>query len=188
VDHEGFARMQFTAMATGDADLAAQCLDPEHVNHMAVGEPPACALPGVPGFIATSAWLRAAFSDLRFEIIEAVGDDGRTIAHVWMRGTQDGPFVVFPPGGKPVAFPPTRRDFAVRQCHILGLRDGRHITHSAVRDDLGMLTQLGHLPPSPAVAARMARWNLSGKARRAVDAAVARSEQAAAGTASVPTR
>jgi SnoaL-like polyketide cyclase len=96
--------------------------------------------------MATSAWLRSVFTGLRFDVIEMVSADDRTIAHVWMRGAQTGPFVIFP-NGKPVAFAPTRREVAVRQCHIFRLRDGMHAEHISVRDDLGMMTQLGHLPP-----------------------------------------
>jgi hypothetical protein len=174
------ATAHLQAMATGDADLARRCIHPEQINRMAVDEPPDCATPGVAGFLATSAWLRMAFADLRFEVIESATAADRTLAHVWMRGRQSGPFVVFPPGQRPQAFPPTGRDFAVRQCHVFGIRDGLHIEHIAVRDDLGMMTQLGHLPPTPRVAARLARWSLSGQARRAISRAVVASHVAAA--------
>jgi predicted ester cyclase len=146
---EALAVLQLSAVASGDPDQARRCIHPEHVNHMAADEPPACALPGVAGFLATSAWLRLAFADLRFEIIETVSEADRIIAHTWMRGRQTGPFVVFPPGARPQAFPPTGPDFAVRHCHVLRLRDGLALEHIAVRDDLGMMTQLGHLPPPP---------------------------------------
>lgn len=106
---------EFTVISTGDAALAARCMHPESVNHMAADEPPACAERGVPGAMATSAWLRLAFSELRFDPIDVVGDDERTaVAHVWMSGRQTGPFVVFPAGRKPVSSPPTGREFAVR--------------------------------------------------------------------------
>ena len=168
----------FDAMATGDAELARRCIDAEHINRMAADEPPACALPGLPGFLATSAWLRLAFTDLRFEPIDIVTQDERTIAHVWMHARQTGPFVVFPPGQKPQAFPPTGREFAVRQCHVFRHAGGRHREHIAVRDDLGMMTQLGHLPPTPMVAARLALYTVRGHARHAIAQAVAVAEAA----------
>jgi predicted ester cyclase len=161
-----------TAMATGDAELARRCLDPGHVNRMATEEPPACAQPGVPGFLATSAWLRLAFAELRFDLLRLVSEGDTTVAHVRMSGRQTGPFVVFPDGAAPVAFPPTGREFSVQQCHLFTVRDGLHAEHVAVREDLGMMTQLGHLPPSPAAGLRMLRWHLSGGARRAVREAV----------------
>lgn len=169
-----------TAVSTGDAELARRCIAREYVNHMATEEPPACSEPGVPGFLATSAWLRSAFADLHFDLLALVSEGDTTVAHVRMTGRQTGPFVVFPPGAEPVAFPPTGREFSVRQCHLFTVRDGRHVEHTAVRDDLGMMTQLGHLPPSPRAGLRMARWHLSGGARRAVGEAVQIAEAAAA--------
>jgi ketosteroid isomerase-like protein len=176
---EEIVSAQFTALETGDAALAARCLHPEYVNREAADEPAACARPGVPGFMATSAWLRTAFSGLRFEIIEIAAEGDRVIAHIWMRGTQAGPFTVFPHGG-PVAFAPTGRDFAVRHCHVFRFRDGLIAEHIAVRDDLGMMTQLGHLPPGPAAMARMARFQLTGQARRAIAQAAETAGRAAA--------
>jgi predicted ester cyclase len=180
VTPEDVVSAQFAALESGDATLAATCIHPAHVNHMAADEPPACARPGVPGFMATSAWLHIAFSDLRFELIEMATEGDRSIAHMWMRGTQTGPFTVFPPGGKPVAFPPTGREFAVRQCHVIRFRDGLSAEHIAVRDDLGMMTQLGHLPPTPAAWARMARFQIGGGAKRAIAHAIEEAGRAAA--------
>ena len=190
MDAHQLALDEFTAISTADAALAATCIHPHNINHMATDEPPACAQRGVPGALATSAWLRLAFSELRFELIDVLSDEERTVAHVWMRARQTGPFVVFPTGQKPVSFPPTGREFAVRQCHIWRLRDGLHAEHTAVRDDLGMMTQLGHQPPTPAGMARMLRWRLNGH-YRAVRQAIATAQHAAdaaAGALTAPPR
>jgi hypothetical protein len=48
-----------------------------------------------------------------------------------------------------------------------------------VRDDLGMMTQLGHLPPSPTAMARILRWHLTGGHRRAVLEATMTAQRAA---------
>jgi hypothetical protein len=173
------AAEHFTGLVTGDAELAGRALHPAHVNHMAADEPPACAEPGLPGLMATSAWLRLAFADLRIEVIETAAQRDRVVAHVWMRGRQHGPFVAFPAGSRPVSFPPTGREFAVRHCHVFRLRDGLFAEHVAVRDDLGMMTQLGHLPPTPAAMVRMARWRVSGAHGRAVASATAVARDAA---------
>ena len=177
------ARVHFTAMESGDASLAAQVISADHHNHEASDHPPACAQPGLPGFMATSAWLRLAFSELHFELHELTTNGDRSIAYVTMSGRQTGPFLVFPPNESPVAFPPTGAAFAVRQCHLFTSREGLHTEHAAVRDDLGMMNQLGHLPPSPRVAARMARWQIGGGARRAIRQAIHVAAEAAAGSA-----
>jgi predicted ester cyclase len=176
---EELARTHLRAMSSGDAVLAAQAIHPKHINQMAADHPAASALPGLPGFMATSAWLRFAFADFTFEITDVISDGQRTIAHVTMTGRQHGPFVLFPPGQSAVAFPPTGRWFAARQCHIFTIRDGQHGEHSAVRDDLAMMTQLGHLPPSPRAAARMARFGVTGTRRRAIRGAQRIAQQAA---------
>jgi predicted ester cyclase len=45
---------------------------------------------------------------------------------------------------------PTGEHFAVRQVHMLRLQDGLIRDHWAVRDDLGVLVQLGAVePPTP---------------------------------------
>ena len=58
-----------------------------------------------------------------------------------MSGTHEGAFF---------GIPPTGRRFAVRQVHMLRLQDGLIREHWAVRDDLGVLVQLGAVePPTP---------------------------------------
>ena len=167
------------AMSSGDLALARQAIHSQHVNLMAPDHPPASALLGLPGFMATSAWLRFAFADLAFKVIDVVSNGHKTIAHVTMTGRQHGPFVVFPPGQTAVVFPPTGRLFAARQCHIFTICGGQHGDHTAVRDDLAMMTQLGHLPPSPAVAGRMARFAVTGGRNRAIRDAIRIAQRAA---------
>ncbi len=38
---------------------------------------------------------------------------------------------------------PTNRPFSFRQVHLIRFQDGKGIEHWAVRDDLGLLRQLG---------------------------------------------
>lgn len=169
----------FVALERQDPALAGQVLRADYVNTMAADEPPACSRAGVPGLMATAAWLHLAFPDLAFEIEHIVSDTQQTVARVSMTGTQRGPFVVFPPGQRPMAFPPTGRAVEVRQVHVFSHDQQRHTSHLAVREDLPMMTQLGHLPPSPSVALRLARAGVTGASRRAVRQAAALAEQAA---------
>ena len=53
------------------------------------------------------------------------------------------------------------------------------VNHEAVRDDLTMLGQLGALPPTPAGAARLVGWKLTGRDRRAAADVWALCEKAA---------
>ena len=73
----------------------------------------------------------------------------------------------------------TGKRFRVEQIHRHGLRDGAVVGHLARRDDLGMLQQLGHLPPRPRSMVRLLWWRLSVKTRRASAEAILIGETAA---------
>jgi predicted ester cyclase len=82
--------------------------------------------------------LRTAFPDLRFTIEELVAEGDIVAGRLTMTGTHEGPLMGMPP--------PT--GLAVRQdhMHFVRYRDGRAIEHWGVRDDLGMMQQLGVIP------------------------------------------
>ncbi|WP_307820282.1 ester cyclase [Streptomyces sp. MC1] len=142
-----------------------------------------CTLLGSAGVLASSAWMRFAFTDLRFPITATVGNDSQVWVRLRMQDRHTGPFVRFRDGALDQATPPTGRDIDFEQIHILDLRDGQVIGHEAVRDDITMLGQLGVFPPNPAVGLRMVGWKLTGKATRAA-ALVSAAAAAAAGSPS----
>ena len=132
-------------LAGGETDLAGRLVHPDFVNNEASAE----RRLGPEGAAATSEWLRSCFGDLSYEIhhifvdgnITAAYVDGNiTAAYVTMRGTHE--------GGLPPGVPATHKPFAVKHVHLIRFADdGRAIEHSAVRDDLGMVMQLGLVPP-----------------------------------------
>ena len=81
--------------------------------------------------------LRTAFPDLHFTIEELVAEGDTVAGRVTMSGTHLGPFQ---------GIPPTGRSFQQAQMYFVRFRDGKAIEHRAVRDDLGMMRQLGVLP------------------------------------------
>ena len=81
--------------------------------------------------------LRTAFPDLHYDTEELIAEDDKVVARTTMRGTHTGPFL---------GIPPTGRRFEQQQIHILRFVDGKAVEHRAVRDDLGMLQQLGVIP------------------------------------------
>ena len=88
--------------------------------------------------IATSRWLSETFSDLRFGHHEVVAEDERVVVVATMTGTHTGTVQ---------GIPPTRKRFQQRQFHLFRMRAGQIVEHLALRDDLGLLRQLGVLPP-----------------------------------------
>lgn len=80
--------------------------------------------------------LRAAFPDQRWEIEALVAEADRVAMHCTWTGTHEGTFM---------GIPPTGRRAAVAHMYLFRLEDGLVIEYAAVRDDLGMMRQLGLL-------------------------------------------
>ena len=177
------ARSLFKVIETGDPVLAADVVDAGFRNREASSSPAACAIPGPAGVLASSAWMRSAFTGLRFPVLATGVDDerGQVFARVRMQGRHTGPFVLFRDGKLDKILPPTGREMDYEQIHVLTVRDGKVAGHEAVRDDMTMLGQLGAFPPTPALAARLAAWKLTGRDRRAAAAVSARAAEAAQG-------
>ncbi|MFG3662380.1 ester cyclase [Streptomyces sp. NPDC047706] len=175
----------FEILVTGDAALAAEVVAEDFHNREAAASPAACSLPGPAGVLASGAWMRSAFDDLRFEILGIAGNDDQVWLRLRMRGRHTGAFVTFRDGTLDQAVPPTGREIDFEQIHVLDVREGKVTRHEAVRDDITMLGQLGVFPPSPAVALRMLAWKATGRAARAADL-VSRAAAAAADSRHAP--
>jgi predicted ester cyclase len=130
----------------GDLDLIDQLCSPDCVNHSAIPE----ARIGTAGMKRVVAASRAAQPDQRWttEMVIAEGE------LVMIRGIReatsqaDGLRGILTPQGKRVV---------VELVHIFRIRDGTIIEHWAVRDDLGLMKQLGVISPrSTATPARSA--------------------------------
>lgn len=172
---------QYLAITTGDMDIARRAVSLDwHNREAASGEAPAAGRGGPVGLAVTAAWLRSAFSDITFEEIERLKDGNIVISRVMFSARQTGPLVLFNNDRAAAVFPPTGRTFSVEQIHRHELRNGEVISHLARRDDLGMMEQLGHLPPTPQSMMRMLAWRLTGRSRRAEAHVNAISERAAA--------
>ncbi|RTL66155.1 MAG: hypothetical protein EKK42_18580 [Pseudonocardiaceae bacterium] len=151
-----FCDRVLNTMTTADAATFAEVFHPDATNREGIDEPADCRGTGPEAFMATGRWLTTAFSELRWDVHDAVEAGDLVVAHVTMSGRQTGPFVAYDADALPeTAFPPTGRRFAVFQTHWFRLVDGKVIEHWANRDDLGMGKQLGWTPPGPRYLARM---------------------------------
>lgn len=116
-----------------DLDVADELFAPDYRNH-AGGD-----FGGPEGMKRLIRELTAAFPDHHTQIEDIVADGDRVALRVTFSGTQEGDFR---------GMPATGRSFSQMQMHLVALDDlGRAIDHWAVRDDLGMMSQLGLLPP-----------------------------------------
>ncbi|MBK3567228.1 ester cyclase [Streptomyces sp. MBT62] len=167
MDATELAHGLFRILETGDPALAAEVVHEDFRNREAAVSPAACALPGPAGVLASSAWMRSAFTDLAFPVLGIAHNDEQVWLRLRMRGRHTGPFVRFRDGALDQAIPPTGRDIDFEQIHVLDLRDGKVVGHEAVRDDVTMLGQLGVFPPHPGTALNMLTWRMTGRAARA---------------------
>jgi predicted ester cyclase len=129
------AQASFRLIESGDPALAQRLIAPQFVNHEAADDPEDAArqLPGPAGFLATSAWLRQSFSDLRFAEDETIAEGDTVVVAATMTGTHTGSFQGQPPTGQPIH---------QRQVHIFHLAAGQIADHRALRDDLGLFMHL----------------------------------------------
>jgi len=87
---------------------------------------------------------RTAFPNLRFTVAFIVAECDLVMCEASFQGTHLGEFPLIPPLHGPT-LAPNGKTFKVKHIHRFRLKEGKIIEHFAVRDDLGMLQQLGHL-------------------------------------------
>ena len=91
-------------------------------------------------FAHTVAMLRDGFPDLKFQVEDLIAEDDRVAARWSMQATHTGPFVGFAASGKPV----TQTAIVIYR-----VRDGK-ITRAWLQSDrLGVMQQIGAVPPLP---------------------------------------
>jgi steroid delta-isomerase-like uncharacterized protein len=87
----------------------------------------------------------ATFPDFRLEIVDLVAKDDWVVVRCRESGTHLGVGKLPVNGGLLVDVPATHRHFEVEATHWWKVRDGKIVDHYGVRDDLGMMEQLGLL-------------------------------------------
>jgi steroid delta-isomerase-like uncharacterized protein len=116
-----------------DLSVLDDLLADEYVNHAALPGTP----PGRAGQAAVLQRLWAAFPDARFEIANLAVDGDVVICVGTMSGTHEGELMGVPASGRRVEW---------RMCHLMTFdSEGRAVEHSAIRDDLGLMRQMGAL-------------------------------------------
>ncbi len=117
----------------GNLSLVEELIAPDFLNH----EAPPGSNRGPESMRQLIRMLRTAFPDLHFTIEELVAEGDTVAGRVIMSGTHQGTFQ---------GMPPTGRSFRQAQMHFVRFRDGKGVEHRAVRDDLGLMQQLGVIP------------------------------------------
>ncbi|CAG7309589.1 ester cyclase [Mycobacterium avium subsp. paratuberculosis] len=138
-DTKTVALESFRLIENGDVELAEKIIASDFVNQEADDDPEEVERQqhGAAGFLATSQWLCNAFSNLSFEHQETLAEGNTVIAVSTMTGEHTGIFNGIQPTGKHIEH---------KQVHIFTITDGQITHHRAIRDDLGLLLQLGWRP------------------------------------------
>ena len=119
-----------------DADAAAAFYTDDASNHLrSVGRA---------GMKAMFETLYTVFPDFHYHIDESTAEGDRVVCKVTMTGTHRGqPRVREAFSGMLTDVAPTGKSVRVLQFHSFHIRDGKIAAHAAVRDDMGMVQQLG---------------------------------------------
>jgi predicted ester cyclase len=130
-----FRRTYEELLNQGNLDVADELVATEFINH----EAPPGRDRGPESMRALATMLRTAFPDLHFTIEELVAEGDTVAGRLRMSGTHEGPLM---------GTPPTGRSVRQEHMHFVRIREGKAVEHWGVRDDLGMMQQLGLIPES----------------------------------------
>jgi len=129
-------RLYDEAISKGNLDLIDQLVDPNVVEH---DELPPGLTPDREGVKQFFAMFRSAFPDLRFQIEDLLADGDRVAARVTVSGTHRGEFAGLAPTGK---------EIEISAIDFFRVANGKVMEHWGVEDQLGMMQQLGAIPPT----------------------------------------
>ena len=128
-----FRRTYEELLNGGDLSVAEQLVAPDFVNN----EAPRGRDRGPESMRGLAVMLRTAFPDLHFGIEELVAEGDVVAGRLTMSGTHEGPLM---------GTPPTGRSVRQEHMHFVRFEDGKGVEHWGVRDELGMMQQLGLMP------------------------------------------
>jgi predicted ester cyclase len=128
-----FRRAYEELLNQGNLAIADELVAPDFINH----EAPPGRNRGPESMRGVATMLRTAFPDLRFTIEELVAEGDIVAGRLTMSGTHEGPLMGMQPTGRWV-----RQD----HMHFVRFRDGKAVEHWGVRDDVGMMQQMGVMP------------------------------------------
>jgi predicted ester cyclase len=136
---EVYRRMVEEVVNQGNFDVVDEIFDPAYHDHSAP--------PGVPGGLAgvkaIFGMFRTAFPDVKFTIQSLVAEGDVVASLVEGTGTQTGPFMGIPPSNLPAKW---------RSVGFFRVTDkGQIVEHTGIPDMLGLLIQIGVIPPPPNV-------------------------------------
>jgi steroid delta-isomerase-like uncharacterized protein len=120
---------------TGSEELAQELISPDAVFHVPGRPEP---MRGPAGYLAVIGMMRSGFPDIQWTLEEMIAEDDKVAARFTMRGTHHGSFFGVPPTGKTIA---------VQAVNFYRLSGGQFVEERGQPDLLGLLMQIGAVPP-----------------------------------------
>lgn len=114
----------------GDDDVARELVSLDFIDHEAPSGTPG----GPEGYAATARWMRGVWTDAKWDIVDSFGEGDKATLRVVFSGKHTAEFL---------GIPATGRTVTVNHIHIYRVANGQVVEHWAVREDLGLLRQLG---------------------------------------------
>ena len=118
------------AVNTENWDLINEVVAPDAIDH----DPAPGQVQGPEGYITFFKQFRAAFPDLKVELVQLIADEDNIAFAYEITGTHGGDFLGIPPTNKPIK---------ARGVQISKFKDGKIIERWGSSDVLGILTQIG---------------------------------------------
>jgi steroid delta-isomerase-like uncharacterized protein len=135
--NKALIRRHYDTLNEGDLDGFAATMAEDAINHAAVPQ-----AQGRQGARAIATKLRRAFPDLRLTVDETIAEGDRVVCRVTVTGTHQGALDFVK-----IQLPATGKRFRTTHIHVFRIADGAIAERWAERDDVGMLQQLGVMPP-----------------------------------------
>jgi predicted ester cyclase len=135
-----YERMVNEVVNQGKFEVVDEIFHPDYVDHVA----PPGTTPGLEGVKEIFSMFRTGFPDVKFHIDTMVGEGTYVATLVHGEGTQTGQFIQFPPSGKHAVW---------RSVGFFRVEDGLIREHWGIPDLLGLLIQIGVIPPPGAESA-----------------------------------
>ena len=128
----------YEAFSTGNTDSLGNYVAENAIDHaMDTMITKKQGLAGIKDIIAA---YRGAFPDLKFTVKSMATSGDTLLAYVTMTGTNTGMMM---------GMPATNKSMEMEGADMVVFKDGKAVEHWGVEDDLGMLKQLGLMPPPP---------------------------------------
>jgi predicted ester cyclase len=135
-----YRRMVEEVVNQGKYDVVDELFHPDYIDHAA----PPGSPPGLEGVKAIFKMFRGGFPDVKFTIDDMRGEGNYVATLVHGEGTHTGQFIEFPPSGKHARW---------RSVGFFRVEDGKIREHWGIPDLLGLLIQIGVIPPPQAASA-----------------------------------